>query len=80
MLISTAYDGHEAIWGEVLPSDRADLVRYEAQLVASGIHSHRQAMSQLGDTDPDHTWTDILDEMSALRDLNLLPEISNSPA
>ncbi len=69
----------EAIWGEVLPSDRADLVRSEAQLVASGIHSHRQAMSHLGDADPDHTWNNILDERSRLQELNLRPDELNAP-
>ncbi len=56
----------EAVWGEVLPSDREVLVRSEAQLVAAGIHSHHQAMTQLGDTDPDCTWSEILDERSVL--------------
>jgi hypothetical protein len=56
----------EAVWGEILPSDRAELVQSEAQLVAAGIHSHRQAMSQLGDTDPDRTWAEVLAERGAL--------------
>ncbi len=56
----------EAVWGEVLPSDREVLVRSEAQLVAAGIHSRHQAMTQLGDTDPDRTWNEILDERSVL--------------
>jgi hypothetical protein len=55
-----------AVWGEILPSDREVLVRSEAQLVAAGIHSHQQAMSQLGDTDPTRTWSEVLDERSAL--------------
>jgi hypothetical protein len=57
----------EAVWGEILPSDRAELVQSEAQLVAAGIHSHRQAMSQLGDTDPDRTWAEVLGEREALQ-------------
>jgi hypothetical protein len=56
----------EAVWGEVLPSDREVLVRSEAQLVAAGIHSHHQAMTHLGDTDPDRTWSEILVERSVL--------------
>ncbi|HYI14108.1 MAG TPA: phage portal protein [Thermomicrobiales bacterium] len=56
----------EAVWGEILPSDREVLVRSEAQLVAAGIHSHQQAMSQLGDTDPTRTWSEVLDERSVL--------------
>lgn len=56
----------EAVWGEILPSDREVLVRSEAQLVAAGIHSRHQAMTYLGDTDPDRTWGEILDERSVL--------------
>lgn len=64
----------ETVWGEVLPSDREGLVRSEAQLVAAGIHSHHQAMSQLGDTDPAPTWTEVLDERAALREMDMLPD------
>jgi hypothetical protein len=56
----------EAVWGEILPSDREVLVRSEAHLVAAGIHSHHQAMTHLGDTDPDRTWSEILDERNVL--------------
>jgi hypothetical protein len=54
------------IWGEVLPSDRAAHIRGETQLVASGIHSHRQAMANLGDQDPERTWAEVLEERVAL--------------
>jgi len=56
----------ETIWGEILPGDRAELVRSETQLVSTGVHSHRQAMSHLGDTDPERTWTQVLEERAAL--------------
>lgn len=49
-------------WGEVLPTDRDGMVRNEAQLVASGIHSRRQSMAALGDSDPERTWRDVIDE------------------
>ncbi len=66
----------ETVWGEVLPSDREGLVRSEAQLVAAGIQSHHQAMSQLGDTDPKRTWTEVLDERAALRAIEMPSEAS----
>jgi hypothetical protein len=51
-----------AVWSEVLPSDREALVRSEARLVASGIHSRRDAMSALGDADPEASWRRVLEE------------------
>ncbi|MEE9202810.1 MAG: phage portal protein [Dehalococcoidia bacterium] len=41
------------VWGPVLPQDRGRLVREEQVLVASGLHSRRRAMSQLGVEDPE---------------------------
>jgi hypothetical protein len=61
----------EAVWGQILPSDREELVRNETQLVASGIHSRKQAMAQLGDTDPERTWREVLDEEQVWRQLEL---------
>jgi hypothetical protein len=61
----------EAIWGAVLPSDREELVRNEAHLVASGIHSRRQAMTTLGAHDPARLWTEVLEEAHALRAVEL---------
>jgi hypothetical protein len=61
----------EAVWGQILPSDREELVRNETQLVASGIHSRKQAMAQLGDTDPERAWREVLDEEQVWRQLEL---------
>ncbi len=59
-----------AVWSEVLPSDREALVRSEARLVASGIHSRRDAMAVLGDADAEATWERVLEEIERLgRDL-----------
>ena len=55
------------IWQEILPSDREKLVRGESRLVASGVHSRRQAMAILGESDPDRRWAEVLDEAAALR-------------
>jgi hypothetical protein len=55
-----------AIWGEILPNDREGMVRDEARLVASGIRSRRQAMSALGDTDPERTWREVIEEMETV--------------
>ncbi|MBI4295091.1 MAG: phage portal protein [Chloroflexi bacterium] len=41
------------VWGPVLPQDRSRLVRDEQVLVASGIHSRRRAMDELGVEDPE---------------------------
>jgi hypothetical protein len=51
-----------AVWSEVLPSDREALVRSEARLVASGIHSRRDAMAALGDPDAETSWQRVLEE------------------
>jgi hypothetical protein len=56
-------------WGAVLPSDREGMVRDETRLVASGIHSHRQAMAALGDTDPERSWREVLAERETLREV-----------
>lgn len=55
-----------AVWSEVLPSDREALVRSEARLVASGIHSRRDAMAVLGDADAEASWLRVLDEIDQL--------------
>ena len=55
-----------AIWPSVLPSDREGLVRAEAQLVASGIHSRRTAVAALGGDDPEGELARVLDELSAI--------------
>jgi hypothetical protein len=65
----------QALWGEVLPSDRAVLVRNEATLVAADVHSRRQAMAALGDQDPERTWAEVLAERDALE-----PSVPNAPA
>ena len=54
-----------AIWPGVLPSDAAGLVRTQAQLVASGIHSRRTAVAALGGTDPEGELARVLEERSA---------------
>ncbi len=56
----------EVVWGSILPKDREALVRSEAQLVASGIHSRRTAMVALGDEAPEEEWARVLEEMAAL--------------
>ncbi|CAN5604848.1 hypothetical protein BH23CHL2_BH23CHL2_25150 [soil metagenome] len=55
-----------AVWSEVLPSDREAIVRSEARLVASGIHSRRDAMAVLGDADAEATWSRVMDELEQL--------------
>ena len=55
-----------AIWGEVLPSDRAVAAQTETRLVAAGIHSRRGAMAALGDQDPARTWHEVLEERADL--------------
>ena len=40
-------------WGPVLPQDRTRLVEEEQALVASGLHSRRRAMANLGVEDPE---------------------------
>jgi hypothetical protein len=57
----------QARWGAILPSDREGMVRDETRLVASGVHSRRQAMATLGDTDPERTWDDVIAERETLR-------------
>ena len=56
----------QAVWSEVLPSDREALVRSEARLVAAGVHSRRDAMAVLGDADAEATWSRVLAEINQL--------------
>jgi hypothetical protein len=56
-----------AIWPSVLPSDREGLVRAEAQLVASGIHSRRTAIAALGGDDPEGELARVVEELRLLR-------------
>jgi len=56
----------EVVWGSILPQDRETLVRAEAQLVASGIHSRRTAMAALGEESPEEEWARVLEELAAL--------------
>ena len=55
----------EVVWGPILPRDREALVRSEARLVASGIHSRRTAMVALGETGPEEEWARVLEELEA---------------
>lgn len=55
-----------AIWGSILPNDRESLVRSEAQLVASNVHSRRTAMMALGEEDPDSELARIVEEARIL--------------
>ena len=50
------------IWGPVLPQDRGRQVRDEEILVASGIHSRRRAMENLGVENPEAEFTRWLEE------------------
>jgi hypothetical protein len=56
----------QPIWKEILPSDREELVRGETQLVSAGIHSRRQSMARLGDTDPERTWQQVVEEKETI--------------
>ncbi len=53
---------HRIIWGPVLPQDRGRQVREEQILVASGLHSRRRAMEELGVEDPDAEFQRWLEE------------------
>jgi hypothetical protein len=50
------------VWGAVLPQDRGRQVRDEEILVASGIHSRRRAMENLGVQDPEAEFSRWLEE------------------
>ncbi len=55
-----------AHWGQILPGDREVLARTERGLVSAGVRSRRAAMVALGDTDPDRTWAQVLQEAERL--------------
>jgi hypothetical protein len=63
----------QSIWQEILPSDREEMIRSETQLVTAGIHSRRQSMSRLGDTDPERTWQQVIEERETLARQSPLP-------
>jgi hypothetical protein len=52
-------------WGPVLPQDEARLARQEVDLVRSGLHARRTAMSRLGVPDPDAELARVREEESA---------------
>ncbi|TET38938.1 MAG: phage portal protein [Dehalococcoidia bacterium] len=54
------------VWGPVLPQDRGRLVGEEQILVASGIHSRRRAMDELGIQDPEAEFQRWLEEEGRL--------------
>jgi hypothetical protein len=60
------------IWGPVLPQDRGRQVRDEEILVASGIHSRRRAMEELGVHEPEAEFDRWLEEKR--REESLRPE------
>lgn len=49
-------------WGTVLPQDEARLARQEVELVRSGVHARRTAMSRLGVPDPDSELARVREE------------------
>lgn len=56
----------ETNWSEILPSDHDALVQAESRLVEANIHSRRDAMAALGDTNPEAAWEHVLDELREL--------------
>jgi hypothetical protein len=54
------------VWGPVLPQDRDRLVRDEEILVATGIHSRRRAMMELGVEDPNAEFSHWLEEQDRI--------------
>jgi hypothetical protein len=60
-------------WGPVLPQDRSRMVQEERALVASGLHSRRRAMTNLGVED-----TEL--EMERIRQEQASPEHALRPA
>lgn len=57
------------VWGPVLPQDRGRLVRDEQILVASGIHSRRRAMDEMGIQNPEKEYHHWLEERRLEREL-----------
>lgn len=66
----------EVVWGSILPRDHEALVRAEAQLVSSGIHSRRTAMAALGEEAPEDEWARVLEELEALGATPLSPPVN----
>lgn len=52
------------VWGEVLATDRSQLVADEVALVTAGIHSRQGASSNLGDADPEGEWSRTIQELA----------------
>ena len=61
---------HRIMWGPVLPQDRGRQVKDEEILVASGIHSRRRAMKELGVEDPEAEFQRWLEEERVKRQAN----------
>lgn len=61
---------HRIVWGPVIPQDRARLAQNEQLLVASGIHSRKRAMDEIGVEDPDGEFTEWLKEREAILRMN----------
>jgi hypothetical protein len=56
------------VWGQVLPQDKAQLIRNEKTLVSSGIHSRRRAMDEVGVSDPEAEFQQWLDEQRTIKE------------
>lgn len=54
------------VWGQVLATDRSQIVADEVALVAAGIHSRQGASGNLGDVDPEGEWQRTLSENEAI--------------
>lgn len=64
-------DNHlRVVWGPVLPQDMSRLVSNEQALVQTGIHSRRSAMDELGVKDPEHEFSQWLEERESILRMN----------
>jgi hypothetical protein len=58
------------VWGQVLPADQVALIENEKMLVASGLHSRRRAMDELGVKDPEAEFKHWMEEEQEIGRMN----------
>lgn len=61
------------VWGQVLPSDQTKLIDNEKSLIASGIHSRRRAMDEVGVKDPEAEFKHWMEEEEQILQIRTNP-------
>jgi ubiquinone biosynthesis protein UbiJ len=59
----------KTVWGQVLPQDRAQIIRSEETLIQNGIHSRKRAMNEMNVQDPEAEFKLWLEEERSIAEM-----------